>query len=114
MGITIAVIGSRGFSDYKALSEELDEYDIDCIVSGGARGADSLARRYANERNIRMIEHLPDYAKYQRRAPLLRNELIIADAELIIAFWDGVSTGTAHAIGLARKANKPVRVLLSH
>lgn len=112
MGITIAVIGSRGFSDYKTLSEELDKYAIDCIVSGGAKGADSLARRYANERNIRIVEHLPDYAKYQRRAPLVRNELIIADADLIIAFWDGVSTGTAHAIGLARKNKREVKVLL--
>ena len=112
MGMTIAVIGSRGFSDYKALSEELDKYDIGCIVSGGAKGADSLARRYANERNIRIVEHLPNYTKYQRRAPLVRNQLIVADADLIIAFWDGVSTGTAHAIGLARKNKKDIRVLL--
>lgn len=109
--MTIAVIGSRNYSNFARLSEELDKYDIGCIVSGGARGADSLARRYANERNIRMVEHLPDYAKYQRRAPLVRNELIIADADLIIAFWDGVSSGTAHAIGLARKNNKKIIVI---
>ena len=107
----LAVIGSRGFNDYSLLCHELDKLQFDCIVSGGARGADQLAARYAKERNITLIEHLPDYTKYGRGAPLVRNKLIIQDADQVIAFWDGVSTGTAHSITLARRQGKNVNVI---
>lgn len=40
----IAIIGSRGFYDYKLLSDTLNKYlpDVNLVVSGGAKGADSL------------------------------------------------------------------------
>jgi hypothetical protein len=81
------------------------------IISGGAKGADSLARQYAEMLNIPIVEHLPEYAKHGRRAPLVRNELIIQGSDQVIAFWDGKSTGTMHSIGLAKKHNKPFRIV---
>lgn len=41
----IAVAGSRGFDDYKYLKSKLDQItwnESDVIISGGAKGADSL------------------------------------------------------------------------
>ena len=107
----LAVIGSRGFSDYELLCQELDKYQVDCIISGGAKGADQLAARYAQERKIDLVEHLPEYSKYGRRAPLVRNKLIADDSEILIAFWDGVSRGTAFTIDLARRQGKKVIVV---
>jgi len=46
-----AVIGSRGFDDYKTMCDELSKYNLTKIVSGGADGADNLAERYAKENN---------------------------------------------------------------
>jgi len=106
----LAVIGSRSFSNYPQLCRELDKYQIERIISGGASGADGLAARYARERNIDLVEHLPNYAKYGRRAPLERNKLIIQDADQVVAFWDGKSAGTAHAISIARRQGKNVIV----
>ena len=61
----LAVIGSRTFLDYKLLSEKLDEiyedYGIDEIVSGGAKGADTLAERYALEHDIPIQIIKPKY-----------------------------------------------------
>lgn len=52
-----AVIGSRNFTDYNFVKQCLDLYNITTIVSGGARGADSLAARYAQENSIKLIVH---------------------------------------------------------
>lgn len=106
----LAIIGSRTFSDYKTMCFEVERLKPGVIISGGAIGADTLAKRYAKAANIPIIEHLPDYPKYGRRAPLERNKLIIQDADQILAFWDGKSTGTAHTIGLAKKSGKPTIV----
>ncbi|KMQ50663.1 Uncharacterized protein CHISP_2346 [Chitinispirillum alkaliphilum] len=89
----IAVIGSRGF-DYSLLKETLDKEEIVKIVSGGAKGADSLAAQYARENNIELQEFLPDYKKHGRGAPLVRNKLIVDASNMVIAFWDGKSRGT--------------------
>lgn len=104
----IAVIGSRTFKNWKLLESTLDRYSITQIISGGAKGADSLARRYAQEQSIELIEFLPDYSRFGRGAPLNRNIHIVESCDLVIAFWDGKSTGTAHSITQARKRGKTV------
>lgn len=109
--VLLAVIGSRSFSRYPLLYRALDELaqtvPLAGIVSGGARGADELAARYARERGLPLQEFLPEYSRYGRRAPLVRNELIIREVAdkggVVIAFWDGLSAGTGHALKLARK-----------
>ena len=53
----------------------------------------------------------PQYAQYGRRAPLVRNRAIIQACEQVVAFWDGHSTGTAHAISVAKKLKVPVVVV---
>jgi hypothetical protein len=99
----VDVIGSSTFSNYSFLSSQLSNFPISSIVSGGAAGADSLAARYAREHGLPLQVFLPDYGRYGRRAPLVRNQYIISCAQQVVAFWDSRSSGTAHAIGLARQ-----------
>lgn len=104
----VAVIGSRDLSienlgDY--LPEEVSE-----IVSGGARGVDTSARKYAQTHGIKLTEFLPDYEKYGRSAPLKRNIKIIENADLTLAFWDGKSRGTKFVIDNCKKRGVPVIV----
>ena len=106
----VAIIGSRNLR-VKDLGQYLPK-DTDEIISGGARGIDSCAREYALENGIKLTEFLPDYAKYGKRAPLVRNLDIIDRADLIIAFWDGVSHGTEYTIENAQKRGKPVSILM--
>ena len=105
----VAVVGSRG------LSVDMGAYlpkDITEIISGGARGIDRAAEAYADAHGLAKRIFLPDYQKFGRRAPLLRNEQIVQAADLIIAIWDGASRGTKYTIDYAKKAGKPVRVFL--
>jgi hypothetical protein len=106
----VAVVGSRGFSDYRFLAEVLDHHSVSAIVSGGAEGADSLAGEYAKSRGLELQCFFPDYAKYGKRAPLVRNSSIVGSAQACVAFWNGASRGTSYTIELARKVGIPVEV----
>ena len=80
----------------------------DCIVSGGARGIDSCAAKYAKEHGIELIEILPDYETYGRRAPIVRNVSIVDECDCVVAFWDGRSKGTKFTIDKAEQQGKRV------
>ena len=106
----IAIIGSRNVKKIEIgeyISKETTE-----IVSGGAKGVDTLAAEYARANGIKLTEFLPQYELYGRAAPIKRNEEIINYADEIIAFWDGDSKGTLSVIKYAKKINKPIKIIL--
>lgn len=111
----LAVIGSRTFNDYPRLKMSLDVYNtlypITLIVSGGARGTDSLAERYAEEKGIPMQIFPAQWNKYGRSAGYKRNRDIIMACDKVYAFWDMKSTGTGNSIELAKKLGKPVSIV---
>lgn len=78
------------------------------IIAGGAKGVDTLARIYARENGYTLREFFPDYATYGRGAPLKRNTQMAANGDVLIAIWDGTSTGTKHMITAMEKLGKPV------
>jgi hypothetical protein len=107
----VAVIGSRTFNDYTLLKKTLDDIPgLSVIISGGAKGADSLAEQWAQEKGIETMVFKPDWAKYGRGAGVVRNRLIIEDCDCCIAFWDGVSKGTKSSIDHCNKLNKKITV----
>lgn len=104
----VAIIGSRNLT-----VENLEDYlpqGVTEIVSGGAKGIDTCAKEYARANHIKLTEFLPDYAKYQKAAPLKRNLQIIDYADMVIAFWDGTSKGTKYVIDNCKKQHKKVIV----
>ena len=106
----LAIIGSRNITDIniaKYIPSGVTE-----IVSGGAKGVDTLARNYAEENGITLIEFLPKYELYGRAAPIKRNAEIAAYADEAVAFWDGRSKGTKHTIDEFKKMGKKVRVIV--
>lgn len=105
----LAIVGSRKVKDIVIGAYMPD--DVTEIVSGGAKGVDTLAKEYAEKYSIKYTEFLPDYSAYGRVAPLRRNDEIIAYADEILAFWDGKSRGTAYTINNAKKQGKPVSVV---
>jgi hypothetical protein len=103
----VAVIGSRN------LSINITNYipgGVTEIISGGAKGIDSLAEAYADTMSIPKVIIKPDYKKYGRAAPLKRNEVIVDRSDLVIAIWDGKSRGTKFVIDYANRMGKPIEV----
>ena len=107
----VAVIGSRGLT-VDNLGEYLPEGTHE-IISGGAKGVDTDAAFYAKEHHIALTEIHPDYERYKRGAPLRRNLEIVAQADQVLAFWDGYSKGTLYVIEQCRKKKVPIRIFLN-
>ncbi len=106
----IAVIGSRRIARIDC--GKIGAHAGDVIVSGGARGVDSLAAAYARANSLALVEHKPDYRRYGKAAPHVRNDLIVADADRVVAFWDGKSRGTKSTIDKALKHGKRVDIVM--
>ena len=108
----IAVIGSRDFNDYDQLKMVLNEHDnIELLVSGGAKGADSLGESWAKEKNVPTLIFKPEWDKYGRSAGFKRNQDIVNNSDLVIAFWDGQSRGTKSSIDLCKKLAVDVKII---
>lgn len=105
----VGVCGSRSIN--KINFEQVLPSQTAVIVTGGARGVDSLAAAYARANGLKTIIHLPDYKRHGRGAPLRRNDLIVRDSDILLAFWDGKSRGTKNTIDKAKKAGIPVFVI---
>lgn len=110
--MNLGIIGSRTFNNYNLLKESIEKFDnISLIISGGAKGADNLAYDCAKEMNIETLIIKPDWKKYNRGAGLIRNKDIVDKSDFIIAFWDGQSKGTLHAIKYAKKKEKSLEII---
>lgn len=103
----VAIVGSR------QLQVDIGQYVPEGateIISGGAKGIDSLAEAYARERGLPLRVFLPQTALLGKMAFLARNDQIVDAADIIIAIWDGRSSGTRYTISRAQKLGKPVQI----
>ena len=110
--MTVAVIGSRNCENF-TVEQILAELPEGCtqIISGGAKGIDALAREAALRLDIPLICYSPDYAAYGKAAPIKRNIQIVEKLDLVLAFWDFYSRGTANTIAQCVAQRVPVRVI---
>jgi len=112
----VAIVGSRDLHEkeeywYKKICENIPQNCTE-IVSGGADGIDTLARRYAKEHKLLFKEFPPEYQRYGTPAAFIRNAQIVEYAHIVLAFWDGKSKGTANTILKCYELNKPVEIFL--
>ncbi len=106
----LLIIGSRKIEKFD-FSKNIPQ-SVSLIISGGAKGVDTLAEKYADENNIPKKIVLPQYEKYGRAAPLRRNEYMVDMCDCVLAIWDGKSKGSEYAIKYAKKHNKQITVIL--
>ena len=111
----VGIVGTRSFDDYNLLKtilyRNINIPDIEYIISGGAKGADTLAEQFATENNIKTIIFKPDWNKYGKSAGFKRNIDIIKESDIIFAFWNGKSKGTKHDITIAKEINKKLIII---
>lgn len=106
----LAIVGSRDCQPIDIASHI--PFVPNTIVSGGALGADSYAKEFALANDIPIVEFLPDYKKYGRNAPILRNIQIVENCDYLLAFWNGTSRGTKFTIDYAEKRGVPFKVIV--
>jgi len=105
----LLIAGSRSTTDFD-LSPHVPE-GVELIITGGAKGVDTLAEVYARERGIPVLTVKPCYGKYGRAAPIRRDEEMVDMADGVLVIWDGVSRGSKHTADYARKRGKPLTVV---
>lgn len=115
---TWAVVGSRTFDAIEVVRTRLAGLvasgRVREVVSGGARGADSLAAQVATELGVPCVVLAADWARYGRSAGPRRNAEIAARADALLAFIDrplAECRGTHDVVDRFRKAGKPVEIV---
>lgn len=119
----LAIVGSREFPEPDFVRAVMNDYFalISVFISGGADGVDSIAEDWVNQWNdtikkehpeslIAKVILEPDWTKYGKKAGAVRNQMIVNNADHIIAFWDGKSPGTKITIDMAMKAKKSIDI----
>lgn len=125
----LAIVGGKDFSDKEIFKAAIKPifHQIELIISGGAPGADSMAEKFADNASIPKSIHPalwddfdvdePIYYKYDKTgraynalAGFNRNSKIVAECEVLYAFWNGKSPGTKDSITKAQNQNKTVKI----
>lgn len=130
----MAIVGSRKFTDYGRMKDTFIKFVRDkcwdsmkiTVISGGAKGADTLAERLADDlkldKNIMMADwnnmNVPGVRvktnqwgkEYNANAGHNRNKKMAEAADVVVAFWDGTSPGTKSMIKISEKLGKIVQV----
>jgi predicted Rossmann fold nucleotide-binding protein DprA/Smf involved in DNA uptake len=66
--VKVAIVGPREIEDYNILLEAVNKsgFKITEVVSGGAKGVDSLAEDYANDNELECTVFKPDWNNINR------------------------------------------------
>ena len=111
----VLVCGSRHSDNYEVpkFISILEEYPIETIISGEAKGFDTLAKIYAKAYNIAYEGYPANWSKHGKAAGPIRNKQMLVEGkpDMVIAFLAKNSRGTANMIKQANEANIPVRII---
>lgn len=116
----LLVCGSRTITNVSWIFSEIEKYisesnlqysDIH-IIEGSAKGVDKIAKQFADDRNIPVIEMPADWKSYGRAAGPIRNEQMVRLCDQCLILWDGKSRGTKNDIDLCDKYNKSNKIVI--
>lgn len=110
----VIIAGSRTIKDASYIEACIVEaiaknkIDVTEVVSGGADGVDRIGERWARKNDILIRYFLPHWEIYGKSAGPIRNAEMARHGDILIAIWDGKSSGTASMIKEMEKLHKPV------
>lgn len=112
----IAFSGCRHVSITKeqikdALDKYVEEPEFEILVGCNPSGVDACVLAYARRNEIPYRIFYAQWQKYKRAAGPIRNKDMVFEADMLIAFWDGKSSGTESAIEAAEDLKVPYRIL---
>jgi hypothetical protein len=113
----IIIAGSRDFPLYDfvedgnigfVIAESPFAGKITEVVSGGAKGPDTLGEMWAALFEVPVKKYPPDWDLHGKAAGPIRNKQMAEYADGLIAIWDYKSRGTLNMINNMKKLGKPV------
>jgi predicted Rossmann fold nucleotide-binding protein DprA/Smf involved in DNA uptake len=113
--LKVAIVGSRRFSAPDRVTEYVHDLPGSAsIITGSASGVDAAATKAARERGMAVqvmpasFDELADSTK-----AAARNQRLVNACDLLVAFWDGSSTGTRETVDRALDSGKEVHVFVA-
>lgn len=105
----LLVCGGRDYGDRLAIMEALKALAPECVITGGARGADAIADKAAESLGIARMVFPANWNGDGKAAGPIRNARMLKEGrpDLVLAYPGG--RGTADMIAKARRADVPVR-----
>jgi len=101
------IAGSRTILDFGQVEAILDLIPMPSeVVSGGARGVDTLGERWAKKNNIPVKVFPADWKRYGKKAGFIRNVEMAKYADNAVIIWDGTSKGSKHMKDIMDKIGK--------
>lgn len=99
----VIIAGNRSITDYNVVKKAIEDSgwkdEISLVISGGARGVDTLGEIWATEEGVAWERHLPEYTMYYgKSAPIARNRKMAERADALILVWDGKSRGSKNML----------------
>ena len=111
----VIVAGSRDILNVDLIRAEMldlaDEIGSYIVVSGTARGPDTIGADLADEFGWPVHEYPAQWDRHGRGAGYVRNAVMADNADFLLAFHDGSSKGTYSMIGSAKNMKLSVRVV---
>jgi len=101
--MNVIIAGGRDVTDFDLVERAVNNsgFEIEQVVSGGAKGVDTLAVLYAQKYNKHLALFMADWDRHGRKAGPIRNGQMAEYADALIAVWDGKSKGTKNMIDQA-------------
>lgn len=117
MALRLGVSGYRNFNDYECFKTHMESLiaikgEPSEIISGGCKGTDKMAERFAKEKGYPMIVLKPDFAKYKGNSAFAaRDKQIVEQCTHLIAFLHPLSKGTKLTIQFALDCKREMTVI---
>jgi predicted Rossmann fold nucleotide-binding protein DprA/Smf involved in DNA uptake len=110
--LRVAIVGSRHFRDLSRVEGYVGALPAGTrLVTGSASGVDAAATRAARERalSVQVVPASFEEARDQQAAAA-RNQRLVDQCDVLVAFWDGQSEGTRATIERALDSGREVHV----
>jgi len=108
----VVIAGSRDITDYDILLKAIKEcpFQITEVISGRARGVDTLGEKFAEDYGLKLHLFPADWKRLRNAAGPIRNAQMADFADAVLCVWDGVSSGTKDMMNQAKKRGLPLYV----
>jgi hypothetical protein len=109
----VIVAGGRDYTcgpNFLQIMEQFVDPDNDTLICGMAPGADTEALNWMMARRGAFVKYPADWARHGKAAGPIRNKQMADNADVLVAFWDGESAGTANMIRTALNNGLEVHV----
>ena len=110
--VKVIIAGPRDYHDYISvlMAMHLCGFQVTEVVSGRARGVDTMGERWADEHGIPIKPFLAEWDKFGKSAGMRRNGQMANYADAAVVLWDGYGRGSGNMRQQMLDRKKPLFV----